>query len=152
MTTSITCTYLGTYSQTATHTIQGVTQHLKSYYYKYRWQNAVTYNAYRTYKTEEWWTRTSTLYIVGENHTDWLYHGFDCSNYQQTKHASAGFWPNWYNNTETYHYIYDFTKNWPILTPAPAGVGVMRTYETAPAYKSGSHIGTLDTEISYRLW
>jgi len=149
-----TCIYLNYRSLGADHTIQGITQHLKSYYWLYRWLNGVTYSAYVTHKTEEWWTRTSTVYIAGDNQTDWLYHGFDCSNHQQTKHESAGFWPDWYNQTETYHYIYDFTKNWPILTPAPQGVGIMRTLETAPAYntETGRYIGTLVTQISYSLW
>lgn len=119
MAPTVSCNYQADESLTSTNTIQGVTQYLKSFFYRYNWVNgSTTYKAYWIYKTEEWWTRTSTSYTVGQNSTVWTYNGWNCSNSYSTDSATGGFTPNWYNNTETYHYIYDFTRNGSSRHPA----------------------------------
>jgi hypothetical protein len=147
-----TCTYKANESLQSAHPIQGITQYLTSYFYRYQWSSSgQTYKAYLIYKTVEYWTRTSTSYTVGQNTTNWTYNGWNCSNVYSTGGSTGYLTPNWQTSTRTYDYIYDFTKNWPTKTPGPnVSLGVIKTLETTPAYKNGSSIGTLTTEV--RLW
>jgi hypothetical protein len=144
-----TCTYVKNESLQSAQTIQGITQYLTSYFYRYSWYNGGgTYKAYLIYKTVEYWTRTSTSYTVGENTTNWTSNGWNCSNVYSSNTSTGHLFPNWQTSTRTYDYIYDFTKNWPTKTPGPPlGIGVIKTLETTPAYKNGSSIGTLTTEV-----
>jgi hypothetical protein len=147
-----TCTYVANESLQSTQTIQGITQYLVSYFYRYQWSDSgQTYKAYWIYKTLEYWTRTSTSYTLGQNTTTWTYNGWNCSNVYSTNSSTGNLIPNWQTSTRTYDYIYDFTKNWPTKTPGPnISMGLIKTRETMPAYKNGSSIGTLTTEV--RLW
>lgn len=146
------CSFVADESLQSTSTIQGLTQYLKSYFYRYNWvDGGQSYKAYWIYKTLEYWTRTSTSYTLGENTTTWTYNGWNCSNVYSPNGNTGHLTPNWYSSTRTYDYIYDFTKNWQTKTPGPSlGLGVIKTYETTPAYNNGASIGTLTTEV--RLW
>lgn len=142
------CTYVGTYSLTSTHTIQGITQYLKSYYDEHNIAFLGNHRGYWIYKTEEWWKRTSTVYTVGRNSTNWTDNGWNCSWTYSQNSGSGAVTPTWANSTETYHYIYTTTTSgWPIKTPGTVPEGLIKTRETAPAYKSGQSIGTLTTEV-----
>ncbi len=146
------CTFVADESLQSSSTIQGITQYLKSYFYRYNWfHGGQNYKAYWIFSTVEYWTRTSTNYTLGENTTTWTYNGWNCSNVYSTDSNTGYVTPNWYSSTRTYDYAYDFTENWQIKTPGPnLGLGMIKTYETTPAYNNGSSIGTLTTEV--RLW
>lgn len=143
------CTYIANESLESSHTVGGITQYLKIYYYRYSWVNGTTtYKAYKIYKTVEWWTRTSTKYTVGENSTSWTFNGWNCSNTFSSNSSSGGFSPNWQTSTRTYNYIYDFTNSWGIKTPGPfIGAGYISVIETTPGYNNGVLIGSLSTQV-----
>jgi hypothetical protein len=146
------CTFAANESLQNTNTVQGVTQYLTSYFYRYNWvDGGQSYKAYWIYETREYWTRTSTSYTLGQNATAWTYNGWNCDNAYSTNGANHGFTPQWHTSTRTYDYVYDFTKNWITKTPGPnISSGLIKTYETTPAYNNGNPIGTLATEV--RLW
>lgn len=140
------CTYVTTESSTKSTSVGGIEQNLKVTYNRYNGPSG--YRSYLITEAREWWTRPNNTYSVGTNTTTWTYNGWDCNNSFSYGGTSANLTVGWVSSTQSYTYIYDFTKNWAIKSPGPfIGAGLIKVANTAPALQNGNQIGTLNTEV-----
>lgn len=130
-------------------TAGGITQHLKNYYDRYRWSDPQHYvYAYWVSQTESWWNRTGTSWGLGRSDISWTFFGYDCSGVHRVYSSYGNVVPQWYNGgNETWHYYWNPTSGWPILTPQVQTSDYLATDLDTEYYQNGTLQGSVHTEI-----
>ncbi len=143
------CTFDMSTTQERRTTVGGITQHLKNYFYRYRWSDPSHYvYAYWNYKTEAWWNRTDGSWGLGNSSIGWTFIGIDCSSVHRTYNAGSNLVPQWYNGgNETWHYFWDVTNSWVTLTSQVQSGDYLDTSAYTEYYQNGLKKGRILTEI-----